>query len=71
MFTVKKKLTEKAEEPQKDDKQKFEDLTKNFDKESKKLIKKMWKSEELDQTDLFLKEYILNRKWLSSKLNQQ
>jgi len=31
----------------------------------------MWKSDELDQTDLFLKDYILNKKWLSSKLNQK
>jgi len=30
----------------------------------------VWNSEELDETDLFLKNYILNKKWLSSKLQQ-
>lgn len=29
----------------------------------------MWKSDELDETDLFLKNYILDKKWLSSKHN--
>lgn len=69
MFKVAKKITKKPEEeaPVEDEKTKFKDLTKKFDKESKKLIKKVWKSDELDETDLFLKNYILDKKWLSSK----
>ena len=69
LFRVAKKVTKKPEEevPAEDEKSKFKDLTKNFGKQSKKLIKKVWKSDELDETDLFLKNYILDKKWLSSK----
>lgn len=48
----------------------FKELTKNFDSSSKKLIKKVWNSDEMDETDLFLKNYILNKKWLTSKFKE-
>lgn len=35
------------------------------------MIKKVWKSDELDETDLFLKDYILDKKWLSSQHNDK
>ena len=72
LFTVKKKITiATPDEKKEDDKEKLRDLTKNFEKESKKLIKKYWKSDEMDETDLFLKNYILDKKWLSSKIGEQ
>ena len=68
LFKVVSKVGKKEEEQPVDEKSKFKDLTSKFDKESKKLIKKVWKSDELlDETDLFLKDYILDKKWLTSK----
>ena len=70
LFKVVSKVGKKEEEQPVDEKSKFKDLTSKFDKESKKLIKKVWKSDELlDETDLFLKDYILDKKWLTSKHN--
>lgn len=68
LFKVVTKIRNKEEEQPVDERSKFKDLTSKFDKESKKLIKKVWKSDELlDETDLFLKDYILDKKWLTSK----
>ena len=47
-------------------------LTKGFDKKSATLLEDLWKNEgNLDQADLFLKKYILDKKWLSSNLKKE
>ena len=49
----------------------MQNLTKGFDKKSANLLEDLWKNEDnLDQADLFLKRYILDKKWLSSNLKK-
>ena len=64
MFKVKKKM----ELPKQTEKQKMKSYLSKIDEKSSDLLKGLWENpEKLDTTDLFLRNYILDKKWVTSK----
>jgi protein KRI1 len=63
------KIKKKVEVPQKSNNEKLKEFVGGFDGQVSKLLTDLWQDEQhMDKTDLFLRNYIINERWKSSKL---
>ena len=64
MFKVKSKLTL----PKKTEEQKLDEYLASLPENTSQPLKQLWQHpESMDKTDLFLRNYIVDKKWMSSK----